>query len=668
MTSRASEPEGIRMTRTATSFRAGLLGAGLSVAAFSPYVWFPYGSDRPYDVPRFVALMVAAALVGFGLARAPVGGSEGLHRAWGRALLGGSIAAALSAILGVMPSQSLTYGAELSWMGLPVWLSLAGISFVASRPHAQSGWRRVAGILVAGAAASAVLGVADRLGGGSAASIFGNGNYLGTVTVSCIPLALLLAHASGGWVRTLWTAALAALVAGTVASVSATAIAVLLGQAIVLAVGTPRLLGICGSRQTRAVRIAGLVVAGMTALIGVLWVAAPDALPASVRTTLDAEITGGSAQTRVARWEVALRVFQRYPLLGVGPDALDVASQPIMTERYIGGGEGVTDGVVMLLRDPHALPLLIADSFGALGLVAAIAIALAWTMTVKRGLAALNGDRRDALLLMALSTTSFFACLLLVPWTIRFAALPALVAGVSVGMAMHEGRTPSGGARIPVRLRPSRLLAATVAVTACVLGVSAAAGEHASVTAGASRSPEEAREAAGRAARVQPTRAAAWQRTIDVTGELMLAGMASPDDFVAAYDRAPAMLHAYGPHEVSTARIALDHVLINGGTRAMALWAADVADAALERAPRLPEVQVEAARAALVRGDTARAAALLDSAERLGYPMPRIELYRFYLAQVEGDEPTARQWAEAVAARPETGLELLLVDFPVEGR
>lgn len=629
-----------------------LFTTALVLAAASPFAAIP-SPDVEYLVNlRFVSLMLSAALM---LAALGVGGIRQIPdhlRSWTLALAAFAAVAVVSASFSGRPAQLLTYGAEKSAMGAPTWVALAVIAWGAALSPARRLRSLVFGVLVGGACLAVLSGTSEWLAGGPVTGTFGNGNYLGTGVVVCLPLALVLVRATTGWLRAAAGIAAAYLVWGVSISGSATVLAVLCTQLVVAGIFAPRLVGARSDRARRLARGVAAVVLLLLVAAFVLWRAAPATLPAQAVRVLDEQVAGPTLLSRAALWKMGLTIWTDSPVLGAGPDGLDIASQRYLTEDYV--SRSVADeGMGILLRDPHLLPLLLLSTLGVVGLAAGVWVGVAWARTVKATLPSRDDTRRDESLLILGACASFILCMLLIPWVVRYGAMPALISG----LALASG-SPQPGAR-PARLAtPSwvtgRLIRAASIALACLfawLGASAAVGQYAITRSTVTADPQDSLVMARLARRAQPTRSAAVQREAEVTGELMLGELAEPDMLVDAYELVPETHRSAAPFEAAIARSALDHIVLYGGTKPFLDWASAVAESAASRAPGHPEAQMEIAHAMILRGQTDEAARLIDRAEAVDYPPPRVAVYRYYIARSDNDTATAAKIEAFIAAR-----------------
>lgn len=603
----------------------GLLRAALAVAALSPLAyafWFRYSTVARFDVPRFAAMSAVLALM---CAWLMFGGSlrEAREHAgqWALALACVAGVAVVSALVSGQAAQSLTYGAERSFMSAPVWIASCLTAFVVSLPSARRNHRLVISILVVGAAAFVAAGAYERLRYDKFSGMLGNGNFVGAMVVTALPLSLLMLKASGTRARPVWWIAFAMLLAGVALSQSVTAIAVLVTQVIAITVLAPEIVVGHGGSGQRTLRWG--VGACVTLLLAVLlaWVVAPGVLPPQVRGTLDEQLAGPTFESRMSSWSVAWSIFLDRPLLGAGPDGLDRASQPFLSARYITRNHPGDTGVVALMRDPHNLVLLGAASIGLLGLAAIGWLAWVWGREVVDGYRAASGRRKESVFLLSLATVSFVGSMMLVPWSVRYAAAPALVAG----MAFSAARGTLGDrSRRPAPLAfgqvgAIRILLAATAGASVLLGVTLWASQSAIARSEIAFDVTTAQSLARSATRLTPTRLAAWSAYVDTSGEMMQSGLLSPEQFIAIHDSAPSAFTAYAPYEAMTARHCFDYVNRFRGPERLAAFGAAASDRAITAAPGLPEAQVQAARAAIYRGDAARATQLLRQAEDLGF-------------------------------------------------
>ncbi len=616
--------------------------AGLVLAALSPFVWMPSPDLEYVGNLRFVGLMLSAGLLLLALAAQRTRWPRVEFRLWAGGLAALSAVAVFSAVAGESRLSQLTFGAELSRMSAPTWLALCLIALCATLPVARRRSVVLLSILVAGACVAVVVGTWQYVRGGFVSGLFANGNFLGTVVVCCVPVALLLARRLTGPRRIVALCALALLAWGLWIAGSATVWAVACVQILVLAALAPHLAGVYSPKVRAVLRGVALVGVAIGVAVLVAWRVAPVVLPQRVAVTLDTQVAGPTLLSRMALWDMALRIWAEHPLIGVGPDGLDLATQSHLNQNYLMRSV-VDDGTRMLMRDPHLLPLLLASTFGLVGLAAALSVAVGWALALRRSLQPAGQPGRDGALLLAAGTVSFFACMLLIPWSIRFGALPSLMAGLSLGSAPGD---TSPDPRTPARDAAGNPVAARIAlVVAAVgflwLGAAAFVGQYALTRSATSMDPQESLSAARLARRVQPTRAAAAQRETEVLGELMLGGLARPEDLVAAYDAIPADQRAAAPFDAAVARTALDFIFLYGASPQFRAWASAHAQRALDTAPGLPEAQVELAHALILQGKIARANQLIDSAEQVSYPSPRLDVYRYYIAGSTGDTATA---------------------------
>ncbi len=173
------------------------------------------------------------------------------------------------------------------------------------------------------------------------------------------------------WVATrlaAWLGVAAGLIANLLAVTRASYLGALLGVAV---------LGVV-LRRARRRRALLVVIAAVAVLFGSAFVPVPDGHGGS-RTLLtrvqDTQASGGGLNEndvkRLELWREALHGFTARPLVGYGPGAFIVADrlyQP-SSRRYTALGRNASD--------PHSLPLLVAVTSGAPGLLLALALAAA---------------------------------------------------------------------------------------------------------------------------------------------------------------------------------------------------------------------------------------------------------------------------------------------------
>jgi len=604
-----------------------------AAAVYAPKLPF----TTPYT-PRFAGILLAAAVWAWAVALAPAA-FRGRRRLL-LAVAAVAAAAVASAAFSADPGAAFTFGAEDGLMGGPTWLALLGILAASSSAVLGRDVRTALTVSFIWAVPVALTVLLDVARGSWVSAGFGNPNFAGAVLVPFVPLALYLAReAEDSRVRLAWRAvaavcAAAVVLCGSLAPVGALAVA--LGVLLLAApqvVATP-----ARSRLVRGTGAGLLAAAGLAGVIVVASLTTP-ALP-SVRDAL-----GPTAQTRVEMWRISAAVLAENPLLGVGPDGLQLASQGHLTERLLSLEAGGYTDYRLLLRDPHSLPALAGVSLGALGLAALLWLAVEWLLAFRSRLAAPGAGAGWRWALVA-GVAGLLSAMLLMPWPIVFGGLIPLLAGLAVAPAPDR----DGPAAEPAAARVwvARGVAVVVTVLAVALSGAAVLGDSHIASAQRATDAESAAQAYDSAARVQPTRSYPAYEALYARGVVLAS--AAPTVYRQLVDDAPQGVRLSGGYLADLTQPLLD--------RAAPEKAADLAweRATLERAAALaplhPDVVLERAHLAAHEGNAEELARLLDLAERIGAGQnPRYSVYRYYLARLEGDRPGDEELAAQIRDR-----------------
>lgn len=287
------------------------------------------------------------------------------------ALLAFLVSAALSSLLSAVVPLSIV-GESGRYMGLIAWMQASIVFFLASqlvttpaRARTLARLMIVVGTIEAVIALSQVLGVdvlrftfpdqyAWMLSQG--VGTLGNPNHLSTLLVIPFMLAFATCALSDSVDQRVWSGAAAALmtVALVASATRAAWIGALAGVALLVIIGLRR------GRIRRATAIYALLLLSAAIMVGSL---VADNAIMRTRFTPDGvspTAADGLSSGRITIWAQALEVMSTNPVLGVGADSL----------RNAWKAGGLSSGKIgVFTDDPHSLPLLLANSFGLVGLL-----------------------------------------------------------------------------------------------------------------------------------------------------------------------------------------------------------------------------------------------------------------------------------------------------------
>jgi O-antigen ligase len=589
-------------------------------------------------------------------------------------LIASSIIAAaitVSALFAPLPLQALLYGAEGSAMALPVWLSMVLVFALVTAMPVEA---RVQRSLALGALVVVMLPVLvefTAILSRNPAVTGADPGISANVTLGLLPVVLLQARLAARWpARASWLALSVLMVwgASSTGTISATLGIVLV--IVLLALVDPAVLFVPRGRARAVVRwIVALSLALAVGAVALAWVA-PASTPVPLSAVVSDAVSGPTTVTRVQMWRAAWSVFVHHPVTGVGPDGLLAASQPYLTADLVRiEGHGYF-GVNILVHDPHALPLLVLASGGVIGAGAALWLLGVWLWALVRRL---REDRRSApvRLAYAVGFLGLMGSIVSLPWSSRYGAVPALLAGLAVaGVATRQETAeadaviPAAAAGIPgpaaVVLRDTRVrigLASLATALALLGSVTAIAGDLYLAKADTAFKSEgsvaytQAAGASRSAATLQPGRAGAVFDVLYAEGLGVVDGKVPFATYQADVQAAPALISDNGVYLALLAQHALDHALLTSDPVA-ARWADRVL---LARAGKLvqhhPEVVLEQAHAALVLGRTAEAQRRLAEAIDLGANRRRQSLYEYYYAKATGNTAAAQRLALLIRSR-----------------
>lgn len=607
----------------------------IGVTAIAPFVQ-PVLSVAPYTM-RFAGILAAAIAWLWALAVDPASFQPNK-----RILFPGAAVAAaiiLSALMSDAPGAAFTFGAEDGLMAAPSWLSLLLVFLLAASVRPS---RRVVGalkLLFLWGAASALTVIwqyfssAPQITGG-----FGNGNYAGTALVTLLPLALFYGGIEANpRLRPWWRYLVLAMIAAVVLSGSIAVYVALVVAALGVCLFEPA--SMLGVGRRTAARIAIVIALAASVVVGVFAVAlTTDALPDRTDSYLSERVLGTTVYTRVEMWKMAAAIFADNPVLGVGPDGLQNASQAYLTERLVQLESGSYADYRVLMKDPHSLPLLVLAGLGLLGTAALLVLAARWFATLHRATMRDAADVRARAFrsALAVSTMAYLTAMLFMPWAVSFGPLFPLLAGIAIAGASTPAEQP--------RRSSSQLLKLAAAGVATVAGVAlvaaAAYGDIRVAAAIEQQSPELARAQYAAAARVQPTRPYVAYEALYAQGFLASDGLADLAAYRDAVDSAPKAVLRNAGFLANLVQPSLDEAYFSGRTDLA--WEAERVRRAAAMAPNHPEVVLEQAHLALLSGDREEAARLLERTQRMTPNAPRHLLYGYYLALASNETSTAQ--------------------------
>jgi hypothetical protein len=627
----------------------------MALSALSPFV-FVSESQYLVDTSRFVGLLFAAAACVWAWARpAQLEPADGIGRWIDYSILGLAVVVLVSSLTSASPAQALTWGAERSYMGAPSWLALLVVFLTAARVRLG---RRVQSALRFALIPSpifAMWAIVQVLRGQAVSGGFMNTDWFGPVMLMSIPLALIEVRAARGSAvkQSLWAALtlvnFIAAVAGRSSS-AAQATAVVLVCAVVLLV--PDLVGLRAGLPRKVAGITAAVVLAIGTLLVAMVLVVPGSVPGSIGARLDSALHSTNARSRVFMWGTAVAVFRDSPIVGVGPDGFQLASQSHIPDGLIaaGGSEGVGFGA--LIRDPHSVPMLLLAEFGLVGMLGFGLLAVVWTRALLRRRA---GDPRSASVrtAYALSFGAFALPGLFVPWSVVFAALPALVGGLAVAPSQPtgEGDKAAGALRKALsHVWRSPWVAASVAgavtLLALWLGVAAISGESLLRQLDTYPTADKAVAILDQAITWQPTRPYLRYQLLRQEGLAAENDNAAMATYRKHVDGARREVLASGGYMAQLAQPALDHAQETSDTASLA-WAENLLGRAALLSPNHPDVVLESLHAALLAGDIVLAEQLSQRVSELKIRRPRENVYREMLLRAQGRNAEA----DAMAAR-----------------
>jgi hypothetical protein len=469
--------------------------------------------------------------------------------------------------------------------------------------------------------------------------------------VAALPLAWRRARLAGSW----WWFAVLVLAAAAWLTGSLTIRAVLAWEVIVCAVVLVR---DASSRRLRAAFVGTIVagLAGVSLLSTLALVADTTSLPAPIGDI-------GGLESRREMWGMAASVVAENPWLGVGPDGFALASQDVLSERLvrIEGGRG--QGTAVFVRDPHSILASVPTSLGIIGTLVFVAASISWIglLASRLGRRMEDEDTRLRRLSLAIASLGFLACMLLIPWSIRFAAMPALLIGSSVAPT-HERRTARGrsvtessssGARSGIVGMLSPYVATWGAVFGAglltLLAVTALTGDALLASAKSASDVHEARRRLDAAIAIQPTRQELRYERLWARGYAASVSGQPLDDFRQAADDAPAPVRENAAYVAGLVQLSLDEAMIE--QRDALEWERNLVERAATLSPNHPDVILEQLHLALVSGDLQDARSLLERTGSLRITNPRRWLYAWHLADLEGDTKAAAEARDALSTR-----------------
>jgi O-antigen ligase/Flp pilus assembly protein TadD len=534
--------------------------------------------------------------------------------------------------------------------GLAMYLAYLAVMLVAARTHREaSPIRLIAALLIAavpvvGYGALQVVGIEPfdwRLieGGPPVFATFGNANFFSAWLGIVAPMALagaLLAR-WGRWVRAgCGVMAAAALV---VAYFSDSLQGVAAGGA---GVGVVTLVALFTHERARRWRWYGVGAVGVLGAGVVGLVAArlgPFAAVADQLTT--------SLETRLGKWETALRMAGDHPLVGLGLN--DFADY---FHAYRPQWLATEDGLERTTDTPHNVPLDMLTSGGVLLLAAYVVLVVVTAWALVRGLRHLDGQQRLLLGGMGGAWVAYqlqsYVSIDVPPLAVLHYTLAGLIIAFGLAPAWREWRLPGAPAPAPPKGKRAKkkpagqplvpLRAPAIAAIVVVAGVAAWA---VTVPWRADAAAQTARQAAadGRLDIAEgyfdeAVSMASWQPRYPSRRGTTLGKRGEAEAALAAFDKALSRQPRGLSHAINLARQAVALDRIDRARRAY--------EQAMDIDPKTPEVLAEVGQFHLDHGSPETARRLLEDA--VGQ---RADQARWWLALAQaraatGDEPGAQ--------------------------
>ena len=541
----------------------------------------------------------------------------------------------LSSAVSASPAQALTYGAEGEINGAPMWLGGLLIVVLVSRQPLTSGVQRVFSLAFVLGALSGLVALFEALRGVPVTGGFGNADYLGMVMILLVPPSLVSARAFSGVTRWGFVATAGLMSLAAIAGGSSAVGVTLLAEWIALAIFAPRLFG----RAVFARRLGVIALAASTTAASAAAFAALVAPGSSVGRLVHETIAGPTAQTRLEMWRVAYRVWLEKPLLGHGPDGLQLASQRVMTLDIARLESARYTGVAGLLRDPHSLPLMVLASVGIIGALAVAALVIVWIRI------ALSRPYSSARTAYVIATAAFGVCMVVMPWNNRFSALPALVAGLAIA---PRARSDAGAAHDrPAAFMQLRLVLGgswTAVAVATYLVAAVVAGDVLVTVGASSASPEHRLRLLHVAEKIQPTRPYLHFARLYVEGQRLPNNSVALETYRSDVE-SPSPVNANGVYIALLASPALDLYGLNRDPAALD-WARERIAHASRLAPQNPDVLIERAHLAALTGDIPTAERTLVQLDAASVSRPRMLLYSYQAAVAAGRTAYAQKLHE----------------------
>jgi len=368
-------------------------------------------------------------------------------------------------------------------------------------------------------------------------------------------------------------------------------------------------------------------------LLLVVVLAAPSALP-GVGDTLHNDLFGGSLSTRAFFWGAAIRATVAHPILGVGADGFEVAAQRLMDASPGSvAALGLAYEWAPVVQDPHNLPLALLVSFGLVGAAAALCLAVAWVVAMRR----FTRDEPGSVLRASfwIAAAAWGSAMLFLPASSQWGAYPAMMLGLALATRPAEERQPSPA------LRWGALAGgAVVCVLALALAGSVLVGNYWFAASG-SLERDAYLAAMAKAEAAQPTMAYYRFVELDSRGQALSDSADELADYQKAVDESGPAVRQDARYLVMLVRNSLDQAHATGRTDLV--WEDERLGELTSVAPQLPEVKIENAHLAILKGDRDRARDTLLEVEPY-QQLRRAVLYRYYYAVLVDNEEMAQKF------------------------
>lgn len=614
-----------------------LLPTLVLLTGWSSYLSLPFVTGS--NTGRVIAVLICGGLwlSAWAFGFLPLLGKTG--RRTQLVLLASTVTVLVASAFSPYAERALTWG-SIGFFGAPLWVALLLILWASGHLSITRDRRWWIAGAVAWAVPSLAVAASEVARSVPVAGGFNTGNHFSAMMVALAPVFLWLGSASESSAQRIVGYALAgACVAAVIVANSAAGSLGLVAAGVVIVAVSPTSVGARTPGAVRMLRLSTGAIVGLAAILLVAAAANMAAVPASVRDIVQQDVLGPTFTTRVEMWRASARIFAERPVFGVGADGFHLAAQPHLSERLFATEQAT--GVLASPPDPHSLPVLVAVSFGLVGLIALLALATQWLLATFRRRDTEPPDAREARLCCAASTVGFFVALSFLPWAAIMGGFPLLIAGI----AAADPDSVTRGESTPFLLRAAGVVAAIVLVALALLLLTGLWRIDRAVNSSSARAAIAEYSAAGRLLPTYP-----YSRFMALHAEGQRLG-GSPDA-VADWQRrvdADTRIHGDATYSLLLLRDALDQAYRWG--RSELSWERTLLEQAGQQFPNAPDRDLEHAHLLLLEGQLDEAGRILDGLQYLAAVETRVGLYRYYLVVAQGNS------AEAALLRSELEAE-----------